>query len=243
MTSEDLDQLPGFRRRFLVNPRSNEVIVAVEDDYHCMAVTLHHDGVKISKVEAHMDRVPWTTCPGAEAKLASTFGGEEIDAVSSRGEKQANCTHLYDLVILGAAHARDQKPSCFDILVCDRVDGLNVAEIRRDGEPILRFAHRDNIMLEPSEVNGISLFKLRSWIDTLDAEKREAARLLQWGTILAHGRVTPMDQQSDASRMPPNCYTFQPDMAANAVRVGKIVDFGAGQREPLSHFDGLAFTN
>ena len=89
---------------------------------------------------------------------------------------------------------------------------------------------------------GTSLFQLRDWIGALDsAGAREAARLLQWGAIIAHGRAMPLENQSDASRMPANCFTFQPDMKTTARRVGRIVDFSQGGREPLDHFDGGHF--
>lgn len=241
MGADALDHLPGFRRRLLVTPRPETVTAAVEDDYHCMAVTLFHDGTTVTEIEGVMERMPWTTCPGAPAVLKTTFQGVALDEVAARGAKQANCTHLHDLAVLAAAHATDTGPTHYDILVSDPVDGLVAAEIRREGQVIHRFEHRADMVTSPAVIAGVSVFKLRGWIETLNGLEREAARLLQWGTILAHGRTTPMDRQSDASRMPPNCFTFQPENAANAVRVGQVVDFSGGRREPLSHFDGQAF--
>jgi Protein of unknown function (DUF2889) len=237
-----LDQLPGFRRRFLVAPQADQVTAAVEDDYHCMAVTLHHDGVAVTEASGVMARMPWTTCPGAPAVLKTTFDGVKLADVATRGAKQANCTHLHDLAVLAAAHAFDAADTRYEILVCDPIDGLVTAEIRRDGVAIDRIEHRDDVVTSPEPLAGVSVFKLRGWIESHAGLEKEAARLLQWGTILAHGRTTPMERQNDASRMPPNCYTFQPENAANAVRVGEVIDFSSGGREPLSHFDGVAFT-
>lgn len=237
-----VDALPGFRRRFVVSPAPDRVIAAVEDDYHCMVVTLHHDGAVVTAVDAVMDRAPWTTCPGAPAVLGATFTGVALAEVAARGEKQANCTHLHDLALLAAAHAGDATPMRYDILVCDPVEGLITAEIRRDGQTIHRIVHRDDIVAEPAVIAGLSLFKLRDWIGGLDGLEREAARLLQWGAILAHGRLIPMERQSDASRMPPNCYTFQPEMKVHALRVGEVIDFTAVDRQPLDHFDGAGFS-
>lgn len=236
-----LDNLPGFRRRFIVTPLAGTVSAAVEDDYHCMAVILRHADGMIESVEPVMDRAPWTTCPGAPAVLRQTFTGVALADVVARGEKQANCTHLHDLVLLAAAHAGDTVPTRYDIVVTDPVDGLWIADIRRNGEPLLRFEHRDDILEQPEAVRGVSLFKLRAWIQSLDEPQREAARLLQWATLIAHGRVIPMERQSDASRMPPNCFTFQPDNARVAQRVGEIIDFSSGPPEPLDHFDGAQF--
>lgn len=237
----DIGALPGFRRRFLVSPEAGRVTAAVEDDYHCMAVTLYHDGRTIIAAQAVMDRAPWTTCPGAPAVLSKTFVGIALDEAPTRGDKQSNCTHLYDLAALAAAHARARAAVRYDIMVCDPVDGLVAAEIRRDGASMLRIEHRADVLMSPAAIAGTSLFKLRNWIETLDGGAREAARLLQWGAILAHGRMIPLERQSDASRMPPNCYTFQPARKGEARRVGEIIDFSRNSREPLDHFQGEWF--
>lgn len=237
-----LDTRPGFRRRIEVLPGPSRITAALEDDYHCMAVTLRHDGGTVTEVVPVMERAPWTTCPGAPAKLKATFEGVALSGVAVRGEKQANCTHLHDLAVLAAAHAHDAAPTRYDILVADARDGRNEAEIRRDGRMIVRLVHEADILVEPEEVRGVSLFKLRPWIEAQDAPTREAARLLQWGTILAHGRAMPIEKQSDARRMPPNCYTFQPENAKVAVRIGRVVDFSAeGAPEPLERLDGPGF--
>ncbi len=242
MDSGMLELLPGFRRRFLVTPLPGRVTAAVEDDYHSMAVILHHDGARITDVESIMERVPWTTCPGAPAVLQATFTGVALADVAARGEKKANCTHLHDLAVLAAAHADDEAPTRYEILACDPVEeDLAVAEIRRDGEPLLQWAHRRHVMVAPAKMAGQSLMKLRPWIDALDQPEREAARLLQWGTILANGRLIPMERQSTATRVPPNCFTFQPENAVKAQRVGRVIDFTAEALVPLDHFDGAAY--
>lgn len=236
-----IDDLPGFRRRFLVTPFADRVHAAVEDDYHCMAVTLHHDGQRVTQVDSVMERVPWTTCPGAPAVLGATFEGVALDAVATRGDKRINCTHLHDLAVLAAAHGHDMVPTRYDILACDPVDGLSIAEVRRDGDPVLRIEHRAHVMVRPEAVAGLSLMKLREWIDSLDDAQREAARLLQWGAILANGRIIPMERQSNASRVPPNCYTFQPEQKVQALRVGRTIDFSTGSISPLDHLSGTQF--
>lgn len=236
-----LDTLPGFRRRFLVTPLADKVIAAVEDDYHSMAVSLHHDGERVTQAESIMERVPWTTCPGAPAVLKATFEGVALADVAARGDKRSNCTHLHDLAVLAAAHAQDGAPIRYEILACDPIEGLSIAEIRRDGEPVLRIEHRAHLMTAPAEIAGASLMKLRDWIDGLEEFRREAARLLQWGAILANGRLIPMERQSNASRVPSNCYTFQPEQKVHAVRVGRIFDFSGAAIAPLDHFDGTAF--
>lgn len=235
-----LDDLPGFRRRFIVTPSAGRVTSEVEDDYHCMRVTLRHDGKLVTKVEAVVARAPWTTCPAAPAELERTFTGVTLDRFAFRGEKPSNCTHLHDLAVMAAAHAHDGAPFVYDILVCDPIDGRREAELRRNGKPAMRWTLEGHTIVAPEEIAGTSLFKLNPWIETLDPAGREAARVLRWGTLIAGGRQIPLEQQSDATRMPPNCYTFQPERAVVAKRVGKIREFSDGTAVPLDgHAGGI----
>ncbi|MCE7796886.1 DUF2889 domain-containing protein [Sphingobium sufflavum] len=240
---ERLDDLSGYRRRFLVTPGAGWVTAALEDDYHSMAVTLVHDGTTVTAVEPVMERAPWTTCPGAPLTLVETFTGVALADVAARGEKSVNCTHLHDLATLAAAHAGDAGPTRYDILVSDHHDGRNASEIRRNGQLVHRWEMDGGFTMRvPDAVAGQNIMKLRGWIETLAPAEKEAAKLLQWGSIVAHGRTRPIDQQSDASKMPPSCYTFQPEKAAVAKRVGLIIDFSLDEgREPLDHFDGRQF--
>lgn len=234
-----LEQLPGFRRRFRITPRESCVQTEVEDDYHCMSVIVHHDGAVATAVEPDMRRVPWSTCPGAEEQLKKTFAGVPLKDFPIKGEKKINCTHLHDLAILAAAHAFDSTPSIYDILVSDPVDGERRAELRKDGETLLAWSEASFQLLAPAEVAGLNLMNIRTWLDTLDPIKREAAKLLQWGNMIANGRGIPLAQQSDATKMPPNCFTFQPERAVVAKRIGTIRDFSDGSGEPLDQYQPM----
>lgn len=234
MPSQALDQLPGFRRRFRITPAPQRVCSAVEDDFHCMEVTVEHDGNVATHIEARTVRAPWDTCPGAVEVLRKTFIGVPLRAFGRRGEKRANCTHLHDLATLAAAHALDAEPLVYDVLVSDPVDGRRRAELRRNGTCVLAWAEHEDRLTEPSALAGMSLFDMNGWIAQLDAAGQEAARILRWGTLIAHGRTIPLEQQSDASRMPlGNCYTFQPERRNAARRIGRIRDFSTEQSQPL----------
>lgn len=231
----------GFRRRFRIVPEAGRIRAAVEDDYHCMAVEIRHDKGAITAVTPIMDRAPWSTCSGAVSQLKTTFEGATLEQAAALGGKKLNCTHLYDLAVLCAAHAGDAAPTQYDIFTADPVEGWIATEILRNGVAQLRWEHENDVLCAPEELRGRSLFALREWIDGLEPGLREAARLLQWGTIIAHGRQIPLDRQNDARRMPPNCYTFQPENAVKAVRVGRIVDFSREPVEPLDHYDEQGF--
>jgi hypothetical protein len=224
---------PAFHRHVLITPGADAVSAWVEDDYHHMGVTLYHDGETITRVAADMVRAPWSTCPGAVEQLAGTFTGVRLDAAAMRGEKQLNCTHLHDMAVIAAAHARDAAPTRYEIMVTDRIDAVRIAEITRAGRLALRIVERDNVVEEPAEAAGKTLFQLGDWIASLDRQGQEAARLLRWGAIIAHGRAIPMEKQSDATRMPPNCFTFQESRKGKAKRVGEVMDFSTTSRQPL----------
>ncbi len=226
--------MPGFRRRFRITPGAKSVHGAVEDDYHCMAVTIHHDGTTATAIEPVMERAPWTICPGAIGTLQATFTGVALAEFAARGEKRENCTHLHDLAVLAAAHAADQSPLVYDILVSDPIEGRRRAELRRNGTAVLGWVDAQHIIVEPAELAGVRIDKLRPWIESQDAPGQEAARLLQWGAILAHGRSRPLQDQSDARSMGVDrCYTFQSRRVASAQRIGTIRDFSIGTSQPL----------
>lgn len=224
-----LDALPGYRRRFSITPMSDRVLTELEDDYHCMGVTIIHDGAQAIALEPVMDRAPWTTCPGAVAVLQQTFTGVALTAFAQRGEKRANCTHLHDLAVLGAAHAFDKQRLVYDILVSDPVDGKRRAELRRNGATELAWSDIGGRIIEPAEIAGLTLDKLGPWINSLDPQRQETTRLLRWGNMIANGRTIPLQQQSDATRMRAgSCYTFQPQRMIEAKRIGVIRDFSNG---------------
>lgn len=233
---QNVADLAGYRRRICVEPVPGAVLAMLEDDIHCMAVILRHDGEKVLAVEAVTARMPWDTCPGAAAKLVETFAGRPLSEVTARREKKANCTHLHDMAVLAAAHALDREPITFDLFATDPVDGQRILEIRRNGETVHRWIEQEGTLAAPPAVAGQTLLTMRDWIRSLEGTEQEAARLLQWASLVAHGRTMPIEEQSAAVDLPPNCYTFQPERAALAHRVGERFDFSDGSRVLLEGF-------
>lgn len=228
--------LPGFRRRIRVVPEPGRVTSDLEDDYHCMGIVLHHAGGIATGVEAVMHRVPWTTCPGALDMVKRTFTGAPLDRFMRRGAKLSNCTHLYDLALLAAAHAGAAGALQYDILVSDPVEGTVQAELRLNGETMLEWVLEKGLFQVPAALTGLRLDQISPWIAALEAGWQEAARLLRWGAILAHGRVTAFEKRSDKSRLPlGQCHTFQPENAPHARYItGTVRDFSGSGVEPLT---------
>ena len=233
----DPDRAAGYRRRIVITPEARISVASLEDDFHHMRVTLRHDDCRVTEVGSETLRAPWNICPAAAVKLATDFTGASLHAAAAGADKRQNCTHLYDLAVLAAAHAADDMPTRYDVLVADPQDAVVHAELRRNGDALLHWVLEGNVLVEPMELAGIPLGGLRDWIGALDGPMKEAARILQWATFVAHGRAIPLGQQSDASRMPLNCYTFQPDRAAHAVRSGLRHDFSQSGRPLLAELE------
>ncbi|BFM07763.1 hypothetical protein [Halioxenophilus aromaticivorans] len=229
----DVKALPGFRRRIDITPAELSVTAELEDDFHRMAVTIHHDGKQITDVLPVQTRAPWTTCDGALNVVKKTFIGRALNDCQRVGGKKKNCTHLFDLTQWAAAHAQDNSATRYDVAVSDPHLGISYAQIEKNALMEYQWQLRGFEVVAPKELAGMPLHQMRSWVESQSDEKIEAARILQWGAMIAHGRLRPMDEQSDASKMPPNCYTFQPDNALLAERVGEIKDFSVNGIEPL----------
>ena len=227
---------PGYRRRIIVDSRDGAVAAMLEDDIHCLGVILRHDGEVVTRIETHFDRLPWTTCPGAPAKLVETFAGATLAEVTARRDKKQNCTHFHDMTVLAAAYANAPGTVVYDIAASDPVHGERLLECRRNGAVLQCWTEQNGVLCEPAEVAGKTLFSLRDWIGSLTGMPQESARLLQWAAIVAHARTMPLEEQSDAGKLSPNCYTFQPERADIAVRNGERRDFSAGSHEPLDGF-------
>src|SRR5690349_5629469 len=178
MGTTSIDNLPGFRRRFRITPAPGVVCTEVEDDYHCMSVTICHLNGVTTCIRPILERAPWSTCPGAVEQLKKTFSGLPLASYAERGQKRENCTHLHDLATLAATHAFDTEPLVYDILVSDPIDARREVELRRNGEVMFRWALVDGRIVVPSELSGLTLDKLSPWIASLDVHQQEAARLL-----------------------------------------------------------------
>jgi hypothetical protein len=234
MSEPVIDDLPGFRRRLRISPAPGQVCSELEDDLHCMAVTLQHRAGVVVAVRAEQDRAPWSTCSGAIDRIFEGLEGQPLAAAAAAlGDKTRHCTHLYDLALLAAAHAHDDRPLVYDILVSDPVAGRRLSELRRDGQAVMRWTEENDRFTAPAELAGLTLMDLRDWIEALDPRAREAAKLLRWGAMLAHGRRLLVPQTTDATRFAPNCYTLQPQVARQARRVVDIRDFSRGPARPL----------
>jgi hypothetical protein len=236
VTESHGSSISGYRRRILIEPAPGRVTAELEDDYHRMVVTLfHRDGV-VTDIESDMKRWPWTTCPGAMAQLRNTFLGQALADFVSRGQRTANCTHLHDLALFGAAHADEEAPVAYDIFVSDAVDGARRATLQRNEIPVFDWTIRGDRFLAPADLKDLTIRELGGWIAAQDRPTAEAARVLRWASMVALGRGMTIPAGISATTIPGGtCFTFQPDMAAHSTRLpGADVDFSRPGAEPMA---------
>ncbi len=236
------EELPGYRRRILIEPASGSTTSELEDDYHRMVVTLRHDGQGfITGVESQMKRSPWTTCPGAMRQLEQTFLGKPLSYAAAREEKVQNCTHLFDLATFAAGHAGGSAPVAYEVEVSDPVEGQTFARLWRDGVLLYDLAHKDEAFTAPPAMAGLPMKEVGRWIAGEPAERQEAAKILRWAMMVSMGRRIAMPAGMSATKfMSGACFTFQPDVAVIGTRrPGADVDFTAIGSKPLADLEDM----
>src|SRR5579871_6440554 len=120
--------LAELRRRIEVHPFPGVISAGLEDDFHRFALRLEHDHGVITGLKARSERFPWSTCPEAGAFLTEQAVGRRLDSFADL-DVYSHCTHLFELVILCAAHAGDTGPTRFDLWVADRKDNRTQATL------------------------------------------------------------------------------------------------------------------
>ena len=184
-----------------------------------------------------MERAPWSTCPGAVAVLEQTFVGIALQEFRiARG--QARQLHA------SARSCRPRRSSCLRhrahavrhsrLRSRRRQERGRTAPQRHHGARLERGEGSDH----HARTVGWPRPRQHAQLDRIPGPKtQEAARLLRWGTMVAHGRTLPAGWASRAGNMASRsrCYTFQPHRAGEAKHVGAIRDFSRGTARPLEH--------
>jgi hypothetical protein len=242
MSSNPTTERSGLRRRIRLIPAPGRISAGLEDDYHHFEVRLSHaDGV-ITAADAEAVRFPWSTCGGASELLVRQSVGKRLQAIAAL-DAHAHCTHLFELAVLAAAHARDTSPTQFDMFVADRVDTRTYATLSRDGAPLLRWDLTGLSIDAPSDWAGRDLRKLSVWRAQLSPEQAEQAGLLRRAVHISGGRNLTLDQMPQRAgdvgggSRTGACFTHQAECAAIAVRTdGWRRDFSTTPEDLLRDF-------
>lgn len=229
-----------FRRRIRLENRDGAVIAGLEDNLHAARLRLRHDGSRILAVEAQWLRQPNRNCGGAIAQLGRLAGQQLTGSRAlfrACDDPRRHCTHLHDLLGLAAAHALRPAPTReFDLAVPDPKDGVTVAQIRVDGEPIHRWRTDLLQILGPEEARGgMFLRGFGAWSAARwGGDALEAAAVLQMGIIISGSQRFDLEAMR---RLHPDvalvsrervdtCYAYQAERIDTALPTqGTVRDF------------------
>jgi hypothetical protein len=233
----------GLWRRIRLYPGAGSISAGLEDDLHRFALRLDHEGERITALAARAERIPWSTCPGAAEHLAQHAVGRCLEDIATL-EPLSHCTHLLDLAILCAAHARDGAPICFDMWVADRIAGRSEAVLAENGEMLIRWA-LDGTVIEASDTSddwcGRDLRRLSTWKHDLALDRAERATLLRRAIFISGGRDPALPIPASAIDRGPErlgvCFTYQMPHAEQArLTPAWRRDFTRSGTEPLQGF-------
>lgn len=228
-------QLNGvFRRRVVAEAEAGRVWAAVEDDLHHFQIILEHDGRVVTSARGLPVRVPWTTCPGAIAKLQDLVG-QKLDGKMGGDPRQA-CTHLVDLARVAMAQALRGGRRVYDIAIPDRREGRFTATIRRDGVQVLEWSMQDSIVTAPEELAGADFDKAVRWPDRIlnDPDLLEAAQVLRRGVFVSYVRTpvrtsfrdgTLKETAGDQKEAEGVCWTYQPVRSHDGHNAAVWIDY------------------
>jgi len=238
----------SYRRRIrVVNTDAHTVVGGLEDDFHYFIVTVHHDGARVTGIESHATRWPWTTCPDAGRLLDELLGMELSPRCLAVGEvtnPRLQCTHQFDLAGLAIAHAtRDVASRQYDTEVPYGAQSGGPREVRlwRDGEEHLAWTLDGHACVAPEPYASAPWRGgFLKWADTtLSVDDAEAAAVLRRCCDIGFGRGADLESYPRASQLGIGssgiCYTFQPETSAVSFRqLGTIRDWDGHVDEMLA---------
>jgi hypothetical protein len=231
---------PGFWRRIALYPGDGWIGGAIEDDMHHFRLRFDHAQGVILAARASAVRHPWTGCGGAPGHIAQRLTGEALADVAMRDPKE-HCTHLFDLAVLMAAHAKDETPSQFDIRVADAVGGRTAATLQLDGKERLRLHLEGTVIAAPDAYAGFDLKRVSQWKNDLAPETAELMTIMRRAVYVSGARRYTMragllGPQSPLARHAP-CYNYRSPVVETTLSLYEVRDFSEGGQVPLQSLD------
>lgn len=210
------------------------IVAQVDDTHHSYWLTIDHDGVKVTAVDAGFLRAPTTACPGAIAGLVALTGlpiAAPVSETLARLPGSSNCTHLADLAFWSLA--QQGRSASWEIAVPDQIEAPVWIEVARDGVVVHRWQIADHQIVAPSWLAGRPMMKgFMAWARTaFDDDALLAATMLQRGLFVARGREHIVDQGEPmplvrAEGMAGMCWSYSSERLEHAMGVlGYVRDF------------------
>jgi hypothetical protein len=239
-----------YRRKTIAEAGPFETVAAMEDDFHHFTVRVCHDGTHVTAVTGEAVRFPWTTCPGAIAKLDELIGTPLVPTADDPGPKPRmaeHCTHLFDIAkfaIAQSARAISGLPARrqYDIAIPDPVGGFTEGDVSRDGTHLFHWKVENRIVVAPPAFAGHQLAGRAEWPvgSIADADALEAALMLRRALVIFRGRMSQYPEVTSADQVPGgfgSCFTYQPENASNGRWVMEEKNYTASPDPLLAGFD------
>jgi Protein of unknown function (DUF2889) len=240
-----------YHRRVIAIVEPGRVRAALEDESHCMEVTVYHD-TRVTDLQTESLRIPWNSCPNAGNKLRDLIGLPLQRMHESTGhDAKLHCTHLFDLTRLAIARAKAGASVQYDIEVEDRVEHRTRAELLRDGQSLLVWNVHHRTVTGPEPFTGHSLIGAPQWPGGLDDATLEAALVFRRVFLVAQireprGAVArthgpPHKLSADFLKtqgMLGRCFTYQVETGVGAESHHSWRDFSGRRENLLAHFSG-----
>lgn len=234
-----------YRRSITLAAEDGAVEAELEDDFHRFGLRLVHDGERVVGVEARSARFPWTTCAESGGALQALEGmalSPRCTDVARHTDPKAQCTHLFDLAGLAAAHAaRGEGRRRYDAAVPDRDGARTVATLETRYGPSLRWEIEGARIASPEPFAGHALVGggfLRFCQASLPEDLLEPAFVLWRACAISWGRAFDVGGAPTAGTFASlaggNCFSFQPGVVERATREdGTVRDFTHRPRDLL----------
>ena len=239
-----------YRRKTIAEAGPLATVAAMEDDFHHFTVRVRHDGRHVTEVIGEAVRFPWTTCPGAIAKLDELIGSPLFPTADDPGPKPRmaeHCTHLFDIAkfaIAQSARALSGQPARrqYDIVIPDPVGGFTEGDVSRDGIHLFHWKIENRIIVAPPLFAGHHLAGRAEWPagSIADADALEAALMLRRALVIFRGRMSQYPEVTSADQVPGgfgSCFTYQPENASNGRWVMEEKNYTASPDPLLAEFD------
>jgi hypothetical protein len=208
-------------------------------------LTLEHDDVRVSDLDAGFIRAPNTACRGATGGLAALIGLpiEATISTLARLPESSNCTHLSDLASWTLSQIG--RTALWEIAVPDQIEEPVWIEITRDGALMHRWQVESRRIVAPPPLAGRPLMKgFMAWArPAFDEDELLGATMLQRGVFVARGRERVVDQGAPtplvhAQGMAGKCWSYSGSRLENATgTLNYVRDFtnGVTPENPPSH--------
>ncbi|SER48890.1 DUF2889 domain-containing protein [Halopseudomonas bauzanensis] len=224
---QELDSPHVFFRRVIFDASPTECRVAMEDEHHYFVLQLGHDGECITSVASTARRTPWTLCPEAERQLQAFVGQplrQRIAINLPDIDSKQQCTHQYDLLMVALSQALRPGRREYVAKVVGAMHEYRHAQLWLDDEKLLDWRLRGTVIDSEDQCNQQDLRSVMPWADEhLDDQMLEALFVQRRAVMVAASKGFDLDLIPNAGvamrARAGACFVFQPERAAQAVRV------------------------